>query len=262
MLRVLWNSRSAMNANQEKLDAISNNLANSATEGYKRIDVSFKDLVYETLDRQGYPLAENNNRQVEPLTGGGVKTTGWVRDNTQGVLIQNDIPTNLAIDGTGYFKVITPQGNEAYTRAGMFNIDAAGKFVDTLGNSLEIKYNEGVNPQEIKFNKDNFHIDKDGSVFYEDKGNTTNVGKIQLYSAVGNNALRSIGESLYVPNENAQIYTVEDADIRQGFIEGSNVNMTQEFTDMIWTQRAFELGSRGIKTADEMWGMINNLRGR
>lgn len=262
MLRVLWNSRSAMNSNQEKLDAISNNLANAGTEGYKRVDVSFKDLVYETLDRQGYPLSENNNRQVEPLTGGGVRTTGWIRDNGQGILIQSDIPTNLAIDGEGYFKVITPQGNEAYTRAGVFNIDADGKLVDSLGNLLEIKFNEGINPQEIKFNKDNFSVDKDGSISYEDNGNTTNIGRIQLYSAVGNNALRSIGESLYVPNEVAQMYTVQDADIRQGFIEGSNVDMAQEFTDMILTQRAFELGSRGIKTADEMWGMINNLRGR
>lgn len=262
MLRILWNSKSNMMANQEKLDAISNNLSNVNTEGYKKLDVTFKDLVYESLNRKGYPMSENNDRANDPFTGSGVRASEWIRDQKQGFLIETKKTTDFAIDGEGYFQVRRSNGDIAYTRAGKFNVDSMGRMVDTQGNILNIKFNEGFNDENVKFTKDNFSINEAGSIGLKVGDEFEEVGKIQIYNAIGNNSFRSIGESLYVPNEGVQIYEVNDSNVLQGFIESSNVDMVAEMTDMLVTQRAFELGSKGIKTADEMWGIANNLRGK
>ena len=262
MLRTLWNGKSAMIANQDKLDAISNNMSNSNTDGYKRIDVSFKDLVAETLDRAGYPISENTNRKNAPSTGTGVRTSGWTRDTKQGNLFATNRSTDLAIDGEGYFKLTMSNGQVAYSRAGKFGVDAAGNIVDSNGNILSINFNEGYSADNVKFTKDNFAVQEDGEIIINADKKQYNVGKIQLYSAIGSDAMKSIGENLYVPNADVQVTEVTGSGILQGFIEGSNVDMVREMTELLVTQRAFELGSKSIKTADEMWGMVNNLRGR
>lgn len=257
MFRILWNGKSTMNANQEKLDAISNNLANVGTVGYKRQDVSFKDLLTESLDRQGYPT-ENKGA----FTGTGVKTTSWNSDKSQGVLTDTGISSNLAIDGEGYFKVTMPDGSTAYTRDGGFKIDSQGQLVDSKGDKLSIDFDNGFNENSVKFTNDNFNIDANGTISLKNNGTSQQVGKISLFNAIGDNSMISIGQNLYVPSKDANLYKVTNADIQQGLVEGSNVDVAQEFSDMILTQRAFELGSKSIKTADEMWGMINNLKGR
>ena len=255
MLRILYNGRSAMMAQQEKLDSISNNLANVNTEGYKRVDVSFKDLVYETLKRDGYPTTGNN---AEPLNGTGVKASGWLRDDGQGSLQETGLNTDMAIDGEGYFRVTLADGSKAYTRSGSFTIDSSGTLVDKNGNRLDVEYSG----EKVSLDKGNFGIDKAGTITLNENGKLTKVGKINLYNFVGQDSMASVGESLYVPKAGAQGYTVTDSNINQGYVEASNVDIAREMTDMIVTQRAFELGSRGLKTADEMWGIANNLRSR
>jgi flagellar basal-body rod protein FlgG len=262
MLRILWNSRSAMIANQEKLDSISNNLANVNTDGYKRVEVSFQDLMYESLDRTGYPVTDNPNRANAPFTGTGVKTGEWVRDNRQGSLTETNKISDLAIDGEGYFMVTMPNGTEAYTRAGRFNVDSLGRLVDGRGNFLNIIYNEGVEPSSVTFTNNNFAVNETGELLLREDGGYRPVGRIPIFSASGTNAFISIGESMYVASEETQIYEVTKSSIMQGFVENSNVDMVTEMTEMLLTQRAFELGSRGIRVADEMWGMANNLKGR
>jgi len=244
-----------MMAQQEKLDSISNNLANVNTEGYKRVDVSFKDLVYETLKRDGYPTT---GKQAEPLNGTGVRASGWLRDNGQGSLQETGLNTDLAIDGEGYFRVTLADGSKAYTRSGSFTIDSSGTLVDKNGNRLDVEYSG----EKVSFDKGNFSVDKAGSITLNENGKLTNVGKINLHNFVGQDTMASVGESLYVPKAGAQGYTVTDSNINQGYVEASNVDIAREMTDMIVTQRAFELGSRGLKTADEMWGIANNLRAR
>lgn len=263
MFRVLWNSTSGMMASQNKLDAISNNLANVDTEGYKRVTVNFKDLVYETLNRQGYPISENNNRAQEPFTGTGVRTGEWTRDFKQGSLKETGNKTDIAIDGDGFFRITKGDGSVVYSRAGLFNIDpASGRLVDNLGNVLEINYNPGVDPKELITKKDNLNIGSNGIITVEDKDKSVEVGRIPIYSFIGKEGLQSVGDSYYVAAPENQIYESQDFALRQGFVEKANVDVADEFQDMIITQRAFELNSRGIKTADEMWGMINNLRGK
>ncbi|MDW8799640.1 flagellar hook-basal body complex protein [Clostridium sp. A1-XYC3] len=267
MIRALWNSRSAMNAQQEKLDSISNNIANVNTVGYKREDVSFQDLVYETLNRKGYP--NNGNDPNEPLNGSGVRATEWIRDNSQGVLKETGAKTDFAIDGEGFFRVTLPDGRKAYERSGSFNIDSNGDIVDKSGNRLDIEFteegaelfNSGTN-----FSENNLIVNKDGEVFVniQDNGQDRSIpyGKINIYAPIGQNSLSSIGENLYVPNPGVQMNEALDTDIMQGFLEESNVDVAKELTDMIVAQRSFELGSRGLKTADEMWGLINSMKGR
>jgi flagellar basal-body rod protein FlgG len=260
MLRILWNSKSAMLANQNKLDVISNNLANVNTDGYKRVEVSFQDLMTESLERSGYPISEN--AEPVPFTGTGVKTSPLIRDHRQGNLIETNKTTDLGIDGRGFFRIERSNGTIAYTRAGKFDVDQFGKIVDPGGNRLFIRFNEEVDPETVQFAKDNLHINYKGEVTVQENGIQRLIGAIPTFNAEGRDAFRSVGENIYETSEGVEVYEVGDNSLMQGFIESSNVDMVSEMTDMILTQRAFELGSRGIKTADEMWGMVNNLRGR
>lgn len=264
MLRILWSSKSAMNAQQDKLDSISNNIANESTEGYKREDVSFQDLVYETLNRKGYPNSGNNPK--EPINGTGVKATNWYRDNTQGPLRQTDSKTDFAIDGEGYFRVTLPNGTKAYERAGSFNVDNNGDIVDKNGNRLDIEFTEeGSNlfNSGTVFTQDNFAVKENGEIYLNvDNNSTVYYGKINVYNPVGQEALSSIGDNLYTANPGAQINIAQNSNVLQGKLEESNVNIGKEFTDMIIAQRAFELSSRAMKTGDEMWGLVNSMKGR
>lgn len=257
MLRTLWTAKTGMNANQDKLDAVSNNIANSNTIGYKKIEVGFKDLLSESLDRLGNPINDKDS-----IIGTGTKTSEWYRDNTQGFLQETLLSTDLSIDGEGYFKIITPDGNELYTRDGSFAIDARGRLVDNRGNKVQLNYLNGYSENNVVFNKNNFLVDKNGQVYIKDGGNFTQVAEVPVYSAVGDRAFISIGDNLFSPAPGVQVQRTNNFDIYQGALEGSNVDMSTEFADMILTQRAFQLSSRGISTADEMWGMVNNMRSR
>jgi len=262
MLRLLWNSQSSMNAQQEKLDCISNNLSNVNTNGYKKISANFKDLVYESLDRKGYPVSTDKNGKAILQNGTGVRVGEWTRNNMQGELIVTDLPTDLAIDGTGYFEVVQKDDSKAYTRAGSFSTDANGTIVDDLGNRLSIVDAQGNNINSLdgpyKFNRNNFNVDDKGLVTI--KGSNEAVGNVKISNIMGDNSMISIGDSLFMAKPGAQVVQSTDYSIRQGFLEQSNVDIATEMTDMLITQRAFQLSSTTLKTADEMWQMANNLR--
>ncbi|SHE56496.1 flagellar hook-basal body complex protein [Clostridium fallax] len=257
MLRMLWNGKNAMLANQEKIDAISNNLANVQTNGYKKVNVSFENLMTETLERKGYPTTGK-----EAFTGTGVRTTPWSRDDAQGILKETSINTNFALDGVGYFRVVKPDGTYSYTRDGAFYTDARGRLVDSRGNKLYIEYDNGFNENNVQFSRDNFMLDKSGEIALKENGHLRKVGKVPAFTTTGTDSLVSTGSNLFEPKPGAQMTVTNNVDMLQGFLEGSNVDMGKEFSDLIIAQRAFELGSRSVRTADEMWGMANNLRSR
>lgn len=248
MDRIMWTSRTAMNAQQEKLDMISNNIANMDTDGYKSGEVGFSDLVYDNLKRLGVPVTDDPNRAVAPQNGTGIRATEMIRDNTQGNLIQTNQSTNLALDGEGYYKVIRPDGSNAYERSGDFILDGLGRLTDNNGNRLEV-----IGQQN--YTNGQFKVDKDGTI----NVNGTNVGKINVYDAIGQNSLTSIGNNLYLPKSGVQMFATNGASIMQGYSEGSNVDISKEMSDMIIAQRAFELSSKGLSTADEMASMVNEL---
>ena len=255
MLTTLWTSKSGLNANQEKLDVISNNIANVNTTGYKKVNAGFKDLISSSLDEWGNPLNDKT-----ATVGSGVKAGNFTKDNSQGGLQTTNQKTDLALDGEGYFKVISSNGTEYYTRDGSFKLDSYGRLVTANGNILEVQYANGYSQNNTGLTADNFTINKKGEIFAENNGNFEKVGEIAVYTAVGNDAFTSVGYNLFKELNGVQVYRTLDADMYQGYLEASNVDLSQEMTDMIVTQRAFQLSSKGITAADEMWEMINNLR--
>lgn len=251
MYGILNVSKSGMSATQNKINTISNNIVNASTSGYKKLDVGFEDLLRIGISKEKYPINEDTT------LGNGVKTTTEVRNFTQGSLKNTEIKTNLAIDGEGFFRVIRPDNTYAYTRNGEFSIDANGKIVDDSGNILDIQFNNGKNYINSGITSENLKINKQGEVFVNDE----KIGNINLYKATGDNDLLSSGGNLFISNDGAQL-AVANGEIYQGYTEMSNVILSQEFTDLITAQRAFQLNSKGFGVADEMWSMINNLQSR
>lgn len=253
MYNIMNNSITGMSANQGKIDIISNNIANSQTSGYKKLNVGFLDLYTDTLSRQSYPHNGDNL-----ITGTGVRISEATRNLTQGALKETGISTDIAIDGEGYFRVIAKDGSYKYTRNGEFNLDASGKLVDNSGNILDINYNNGINLDNLNLSNGELTISNNGQVFLDKQ----NIGKIDLYAPQGDKDFTSVGDNLFSLNDGAQVYIVDNPKLYQGYVEASNVSMETEMTDLIMAQRAFQFNSKAMQSTDEMWGMINNLRGR
>ncbi len=253
MYNIMNNSITGMSANQGKIDIISNNIANSQTVGYKKLDVGFLDLYTDTLSRQSYPHNKDNL-----ITGTGVRISNATRNLTQGALKETGVSTDIAIDGEGYFRVIAKDGSYKYTRNGEFNLDSSGKLVDINGNILDINYNNVVNQGNINLSNGSLTISNNGEVFLDKQS----IGNITLYMPQGDNDFTSVGDNLFNLNEGAQVNVVDNPKVYQGYVEMSNVSMQTEMTDLIMAQRAFQFNSKAMQSTDEMWGMINNLRGR
>lgn len=254
-MRVLWNSRTGMQAQQDKMDLISNNMANMETEGYKKIDASFKDLVYEKIARNGVPVS-SAAKALSAVNGTGSALGESFRSFSQGNLKETGIGTDLAIDGNGFFQVKTPDGSIAYKRGGKFSIDSNGNLSDDNGDILQIQYKNNA-----KINSSSIIIDESGEIYSENNGKKTDIGKINLYDFKDKSVMNSIGNDLFVSPPGAEALSL-DFSIKQGYLELSNVDISKEMTDLILAQRAFELSSKGLKTADDMMSIANNLRAK
>ena len=279
MLRILWNSKSGMTAQQEKLDSISNNIANLNTTAYKKTDVSFRDMVYEKLNRKGYPTSAKSNDDTNQTnqtndaanntpnnqnkiyqTGSGIIASEMTRDTSQGDVRETGVNTDLGIQGDGYFKVTAPgdNGNVYYTRDGSFNVQE-GNLVDKNGYKLDITF-DGGDTAKVAFTSDNFQVDEKGDIYLKQGNDSKKVGRVNLYTTASDESFVSSGGNLYSLRDGADVKASTDYRIKQGALEHSNVDMATEMTDMLVTTRTFQLNSKGISTADEMWGMVNNLR--
>ncbi|MFA6940381.1 MAG: flagellar hook-basal body complex protein [Clostridiaceae bacterium] len=249
-MRVLWNSKTGMQAQQDKMDLISNNMANMETEGYKKIDASFKDLVYEKIAGKGVPVSSNAFASVK---GTGSTLGESYRCFNQGSLKQTGIDTDLAIDGNGFFQVKMADGSLAYKRGGKFSLDKNGNLSDDNGNILQIDYKNNK-----KINSSSIIIDESGQVYSDDNGTKVDIGKLNIYDFKDKANLKSIGNDLFkaAPGDEA---VSQDFSLKQGYLELSNVDLSKEMTDLILAQRAFELNSKGLTTADEMMSIANNL---
>lgn len=253
MYGILNNSKSGMSATQDKIDLISNNIVNSNTTGYKKLEVEFQELLTETLYKDSYPT-----NSEKALTGTGIKISNSFRNYTQGSLKNTGISSNLAIDGEGYFRVIRNDGSAAYTRNGEFNIDGQGRLVDDSGNLLEIQFVDSRNYGNTQFSNDNLTINKQGQVFVDNEM----VGQINLYTSVGDNDYLSVSGNLFIPKDATNMQAIGNINMLQGHIEMANVDLGQEMTELIAMQRAFQFNSKGVQAADDMWGMVNNLQSR
>ncbi|WP_366922971.1 flagellar basal-body rod protein FlgG [Metallumcola ferriviriculae] len=256
MLKSLWTGASGMNAQMHKMDNIADNLANVNTNGYKKGNVSFADLVYQQKDETNMPVSY---ARLVPSYGSGVKVSSVTKVFLQGNLNETGRSLDLAIEGKGFFAVKLPGGEMGYTRDGSFNVDSDGRLVNNFGLYL----NDDI---EVPEDAAKLRITPQGIVSaIDNQGNEEEIGNMNLYKVKNLAGLKAVGRNLYQTTEASG--AAEEASpgeevgyLRQGFLESSNVDLAEEMVNMISAQRAYEISSRTVKTADEMWGIANNIR--
>lgn len=260
MMRSLWISKTGMEAQQTQLDHISHNLANSATNGYKRSHAVFEDLMYQNLRQAGANSSEQTQLPTGLQVGLGTRAAATTRQFSQGNLQQSTNPLDLAIKGNGFFQIQMPDGTTGYTRDGAFQVDAQGQLVTNNGYVVQPGITIPANAQSIT-------IADDGTVSVALPGQATPqaVGQLQLASFVNPAGLDPRGQNLYTetaasgaPNTAAP-GSNGVGQLAQGFVETSNVNVVEELVAMIQTQRAYELNSKAIQTSDQMLQRLGQL---
>lgn len=261
-MKALSIAATGMLAQQLNVEVISNNIANMNTTGYKRQRAEFQDLLYQNIERVG--AASSDAGTVTPTgiqIGVGVKTGGVYRITEQGGLVNTDTPLDLAINGSGYFRVQLPSGEDAYTRAGSFQLGPTGEIVTPEGYTI----GPGVTiPQEAL----DITINPEGEVLAKLPGQIepSNIGRLELATFPNPAGLEAIGKNQFLetPASGSASLGAPNSPgfgaIVQGFLETSNVNSVAEITTLITAQRAYEMNSKVISTADEMMSVTSNLR--
>ncbi|KPF49471.1 flagellar basal-body rod protein FlgG [beta proteobacterium AAP51] len=260
MIRSLWIAKTGMEGQQNKLDAISHNLANVGTNGFKRGTVQFEDLMYQNLRPAGAAVAEQTQLPTGLQVGLGVRTAASVRNFTQGALQNTGNNLDLAIQGQGFFQIQMPDGSTGYTRDGSFQLDAGGQMVTNQGYVLQ----PGIT---VPANAISVNIAPDGQVQATIPGQTAlqNLGQIQLANFINPAGLDSRGGNLFAETaaSGAPQAAAPDSNglgrLQRGYLEGSNVNVVEELVSMIATQRAYELNSKAITTSDQMLQRLGQL---
>ena len=260
MIRSLWTAKTGMEGQQTKLDSIANNLANVSTNGYKRADVVFEDLMYQNLRTAGAASSEESELPTGLQVGLGVRVAASTRNFSQGNLQQTAGNLDVAIKGQGFFQIQLPDGTTAYTRDGAFQVDANGQLVTNAGYVVQPGITIPAAAQSVT-------IAADGTVNVTVANQTAqqSLGQLQLASFVNPAGLEPRGGNLYAettasgtPNTGAPASDGLGS-LQQGFIEGSNVNVVEELVSMIATQRAYELNSKAIQTSDQMLQRLGQL---
>jgi flagellar basal-body rod protein FlgG len=258
----MWTAASGMNAQNTRIDVISNNLSNVNTTGFKESRADFQDLMYQTQKTPGATTSAMGNQSPTGIQVGlGVSTAAVSPNFSQGSLTNTGNDMDVAIEGRGFFQVQLPNGETGYTRAGTFEVNNEGQIVTPDGNPLQ----GGVT---IPPNAKNVSISGDGTVDVKLPGEagTTTVGQIQVATFVNPAGLSAQGDNLFLETNASGAPTVGmpgengAGTLAQGFLEKSNVSVVNEMVNMIAGQRAYEVNSKAIKTSDQMLQMANNLK--
>ena len=260
MIRSLWVAKTGLEAQQTNVDVISNNLANVSTNGFKRQRPVFEDLLYQTLRQPGAQSTQQTQVPSGLQLGTGVRPVATARIFTTGNLQNTGNPLDLAVNGNGFFQVTLPDGSVSYTRDGAFQLDSQGQVVTSNGYPLQPTITIPPNALSIT-------IGSDGTVSVLAAGATapTQVGQIQLANFINPAGLQARGENLVL--ETAASGTAQTnvpgtnglGALNQGFVETSNVNVTEELVNLITAQRAFEINSRSIQSSDQMLQKLTQL---
>lgn len=260
MFRALYTAASGMVAQQTNLDNIANNLANSSTSGFRRRRLQFQDLMYQDVISPG-AAATQQTTSAGLQIGLGTRSAATEIVQTQGDYTSTGNTYDIAIQGAGFFQVTRPNGELAYTRSGSFHLDAQGNIVTADGDALEPAIT-------IPSDATSVNIGSDGTVTVVQPGQTQSqsVGNIQLALFPNPGGLSSIGNNLFIPTTasgDAIVGTPGGTEglgsLLQSSLEESNVNVVEEFVQMIMAQRSYESNSRVVKAADEMFQEVNNL---
>ena len=260
MINSLWISKTGMEAQQTQLDVISNNLANVSTNGFKRANAVFEDLMYQNLRQVGSSSSEQSQLPTGLQLGLGVRTVATSRSFSQGNLQQSGNKLDVAIQGNGFFQVTMPDGTTNYTRDGSFQVNAQGQLVTATGLPI-------ANGVTVPANATSIAIGGDGAVTAMIPGSQTpqGIGTIALASFINPAGLDPKGGNLYAQSEasgepNSGTPGADGlGSLMQGFVETSNVNVVQELVTMIQTQRAYEMNSKAIQTSDQMLQKLGQL---
>ena len=262
MMRALWSAASGMKGQQTNMDVISNNIANVNTYGGKKVRAEFQDLIYQTLRDAGAQSGQDNQYPTGLQIGLGTRVAATQRVITQGPLQTTENPTDVGIQGEGYFRVTLPDGTTGYTRDGSFKLDSQRRLVTSDGYLLAdgITFNENSPVDSIV-------IAGDGQVSETPAGGTQqNVGRIMLARFVNPAGLTAIGKNLFIVSE-ASGQPIEGnpgedgaGTLTQGTLEMSNVQIVEEMVNMIVSQRAYESNSKAITTSDSMLEIANGLK--
>ncbi|NLG02358.1 MAG: flagellar hook-basal body protein [Clostridia bacterium] len=272
MVRALWSAATGMVAQQNNVDTIANNLANVNTTGYKTETNEFKSLLYQTLQTRT-TTANGENKPISAQVGLGVRNSAITSQFTQGSLLASESDTAFAINGSGFFAVRGEGGVTNYTRNGNFTwaigVGGAITLTTTDGNPV---LNTAGNPITLPggYVAGKVEVSADGRVMYPDANNNLQPianSQIGLYQFQNPAGLEKVGDSFFqitaasgpALNE-ATNGALKKSEVRQGYLEGSNVQVADEMVNLIVAQRAYEMNSKAIQAADEMMGQANQLR--
>jgi flagellar basal-body rod protein FlgG len=249
-----------MRGQQLQIDTIAQNVANMQTVGYKRNVVSFSEVAASIASATAVPNGVGAANDVGThLQGAGVLSTLAV-SNAAGDLRQTNDPLNVAIDGAGFLEIIRGDGTPAYTRNGQLHVNTDGMLTLADGSTLNARIQIPTDAHDLR-------ILANGTVtaLVGDRADPIELGKIDLVNFSNTAGLKPLGDNLYARTEQSgepQISAPGEARLgllKQGFLESSNVQMTDELVNLMLAQRAFELNSKIIQAADQMLGITNGL---
>lgn len=271
MQRALWTAATGMISQQTNVDTIANNLANVNSTGYKTERAEFKSLLYQTLQTET-TTANGANKPIDAQVGLGVRNSSIESNFEQGVMTETQDMTDFCIEGKGFFGIQGSDGEVYYTRNGKFNFSVNLYGGMTLTNDMGYAVLDGNgNPIELgpQYQVQNISVNSDGYLLYPDEFNNPQpigikIGLFQFNNPAGLDKTSGTmyqesaasGEVLYEQNLDVGMRSV----VRQGFLEGSNVQVADEMVNLIVAQRAYEMNSKAIQAADEMMGQANSLR--
>lgn len=253
MHAALYISKTGLSAQDTRLAAISNNLANVATAGFKKDRVVFEDLLYQIQRQPGASSSQSTELPSGMQIGTGVRVSSSQKLFTQGALQTTGEALDIGVNGRGFFEIMMPDGSSAYTRDGQFQVNANGEIVTGQGHLLNPGLTVPADAQTIT-------VGQDGVVTVKLPGQPepVNIGNINLVDFVNPSGLQALGGNLYsetIASGNPQQSTPGQngmGKLAQGSVESSNVEVVEELVDMITTQRAYEMNSKAISTADQM----------
>ncbi|WXL27285.1 flagellar basal-body rod protein FlgG [Ectopseudomonas mendocina] len=258
MLPALWVSKTGLTAQDMNLTTISNNLANVSTTGFKRDRAEFEDLLYQIRRQPGGQSTQDSQLPSGLQLGTGVRVVGTQKVFTAGSLQTTEQPLDMAINGRGFFQILMPDGTVSYTRDGSFHLNSDGQVVTSNGYPLEPAI---VLPNEVR----TFTVGEDGTVSVTTAGDPQPqiVGNLQTADFINPAGLEAIGNNLFLETAASGAPQVGTPGLNglgttlQNTLENSNVSVVEELVNMITTQRAYEMNSKVISTADQMLGFIS-----
>lgn len=261
MDKTLRTAATGLTAQQRYVEIISNNMANVNTTGYKKVRPEFQDLLYETLRPAGAVGRTGTEPLNEVQIGSGTELVATSKIYKQGDIQQTNNSLDLAINGEGFYIMRKPDNSIAYSRDGSFQLNRNGQIVNSQGFQLDPGFSIPDDAVEIQVSRDGVV-----SVLTENSTDAQTLGQIELARFINPAGLKSIGDNLYseTPASGQAFFEQpgnnNTGEIVQYHLESSNVDIVEEMVNMITAQRAYELNSKSVRTADDILGTAVNLK--